>query len=638
MQNTGIKQNISLPDLERSKEIEHTEGYVMPDWRKRLGESRKATKSAPILAEHENPLPTKTTPMSTTTVPVALVHENCPIQTTSTLSAEEPISTNTISVMSVHEFESTQAGHIVSAKESVPVETTSILSTNIEQAEHTSLEQRYSHVQSTIIRSEKEPIPTKVVPDVLEHEPFPEDALMVLNLDTGLMEPMSETLPQREVEKLAKFGFRGRFRPSNSTIKENDAEFIDCRFDHMSHQLDGASDTNIFEIENTRPAIEAAVAQITISTRQPSSNYSRKTSSEHSSRHLSYHLSLSRLNRKRNGRGHSGAFRRTSSGSWAHPFQKDYQECLQSGRFDSSSEDSLPRDHTIIDIPTISRTEIDTEHRQSRFTEHLEDEFDAHPATTHMERLTLARSYDGTEDRSAGGRRGYGFDVIARENEQAANLWERTLQAHAWEMSTENAKVSKGRGRISPALDRIAETKTPTGSSFFLGRPSSAIRRLTRSKSVDTMNVAPDFVIEKPNRRKHQWTRSTDSWTRFPSHTRSERSGSAGSSDNVTSYDFAMTIEPKSSLLTNKRHKKHRKTHSMTFGIKDLVHTLANRYKNERGDFLRLEKGHRSSVSTGGVLRYPDLELLPKLSPVVMTPLGPDRDEVFSKDYFHQET
>ena len=562
------KQNLSTPDL-RFKSEEHAEEYVIPDWRKRLSESRKATKSAPVLSAQKFPAPESA---PTKTVPATLAQQSSPFQITSLSPDPEPA------------------------------------------------------LGQSCLSSEQGPT-VAIVPSVLPgRQPSP-DPLMILNLDTGLMEPITETIPQHDVEKLSSLGFRGRFQRSRPMIEENDIGSADTNiYCVLQRQLDGTVDMKSPEtLDSTQSTIEATIAQITIPDRKPSSKYSRRTSSEHLSRKLSYHMSLSHRNSKQHGRDYSGGSLRASSGAWMYSFQEEYQECLLNGRFDSSSEDSLPKKCLTMEMAPALRESRSVKPRQSRFIEHLEDEFEAHPATTHIGRLTLAKGYDGTEDHPVGRRRGYGFDVIARENQEAAHLWERTLQAHGSELS-----AGKSRASFLSTRDKNVRAKASTSSSFSYYKPThvlpSVLRRL-RSRSTDTTDIAPDLVVVRPQGHKQQSDQSPDSWTRFPSHLKMERTGSAGSGDKVSTFDFASTIEPRpnQSFPTSRRH---RKAHSMTSGMKGVVQTLNNRYKHERSDVRRLGKGHRSSVSNRGVLEYPDLELLPKLTPVVVRPPRLSKDQI----------
>lgn len=118
---------------------------------------------------------------------------------------------------------------------------------------------------------------------------------------------------------------------------------------------------------------------------------------------------------------------------------------------------------------------------------------------------------------------------------------------------------------------------------------------------------------------------SLASWSKYPSHTRFERCGSAGRLDNVTTKDFALIDpenvqasdedEPEGSPTSqaNKSHakpgKKLAKSRSLTFsGIvryySNLFHTSGFTGQNRR-----------TSVTVGGRLEHPELEMLAPQAP-----------------------
>ena len=123
-----------------------------------------------------------------------------------------------------------------------------------------------------------------------------------------------------------------------------------------------------------------------------------------------------------------------------------------------------------------------------------------------------------------------------------------------------------------------------------------------------------------------------EAWSRFPSHTRKERSESAGASDLVVARDF----EPKQSssgratvanlhpltsppLESPKGHAKAMKKASRRFFRKD----WAARIKPFTTGFRKAESGHRSSIAVSGELEYPELELLP-----VKEPKSPIKEDI----------
>ena len=110
-------------------------------------------------------------------------------------------------------------------------------------------------------------------------------------------------------------------------------------------------------------------------------------------------------------------------------------------------------------------------------------------------------------------------------------------------------------------------------------------------------------------------------WSRFPSHTRTERSSSAGPGDNVLIRDFAKSTSPtdrgnaSAGLLLSrpKKIKKNMKSRSMTFG-RNVLYGIGRLYRTHGTDYKLPGTGHRSSVATGGSLEYPELEVVPSAS------------------------
>lgn len=235
---------------------------------------------------------------------------------------------------------------------------------------------------------------------------------------------------------------------------------------------------------------------------------------------------------------------------------------------------------------------------------------------------------DGNDEWYPSSRRpGYGHDFVTPVYEDASSVWEKAFQDHAGKDSYHSKRRL---GSVSPARSRQSLETRVQGSKTRPARP--LLQRGIEFSSSDfwKKRLQPNYLVdlEQPNRKDA--SKGGDrivlnsaspvpaaSWSRFPSHTRAERSFSpAGKSDNVAARDFAPTFETtdapsgqrKSKLF---RFKKKRKSRSMTHG--DSVMSTLNRIYSI--DFRRLNRGHRSSISVGGRLEYPELEILPHLSP-----------------------
>ena len=124
------------------------------------------------------------------------------------------------------------------------------------------------------------------------------------------------------------------------------------------------------------------------------------------------------------------------------------------------------------------------------------------------------------------------------------------------------------------------------------------------------------------------------SWSRFPSHSRAERSfGPAGKSEHVHSRDFAlemkMTDSSQGKIQRDSFLGVKNKSRRMTFG-NNLVATL----RRLHGTDLRvLEKGFRSSISVEGDLEYPELEILPSLGPMPLSFRAPLSSPIEASPY-----
>lgn len=110
------------------------------------------------------------------------------------------------------------------------------------------------------------------------------------------------------------------------------------------------------------------------------------------------------------------------------------------------------------------------------------------------------------------------------------------------------------------------------------------------------------------------------SWSRFPSHTRAERSlSSAGREDNVYSRDFAKDFQVTDSSDSKKNE--------------DAKRSRSKSLKRSLKYIRTLDRGFRSSISVGGVLEYPELEILPSLETIPLVRRTASRDPVMPNSY-----
>lgn len=234
-----------------------------------------------------------------------------------------------------------------------------------------------------------------------------------------------------------------------------------------------------------------------------------------------------------------------------------------------------------------------------------------------------------------GRRQSTAYDLFSAENKGATSLWQRAFLDHAEEdAATMGGRRSsmlprrKGsmaiRRRVSVSQDTgsvIPKRGLPEGERNGLRRP--ILRRLEKYSSASSLrSLSPSGRVRDPigsgsvrgrRGRNASSARSSGSWSRYPSHTRAERSSSpASSSDGVMSRDFAReivrtqkaTAEPFGTFPAMDK----RKSRSLTFR-KSIANTLGRLYRSQVELRGYIDRGHRSSISAGGLAEYPELEL-----------------------------
>jgi hypothetical protein len=117
-------------------------------------------------------------------------------------------------------------------------------------------------------------------------------------------------------------------------------------------------------------------------------------------------------------------------------------------------------------------------------------------------------------------------------------------------------------------------------------------------------------------------------WSRYPSHTRVQRSGSAGANDSVIARDFAYDINP--ALIVDEtgsadeamgngmigKKKRRNGTNTTLAKGKKFIQHYGRFFRSTSLEYLRHGHGHRSSVAAGGELEHPELELLAGSPPI----------------------
>lgn len=270
--------------------------------------------------------------------------------------------------------------------------------------------------------------------------------------------------------------------------------------------------------------------------------------------------------------------------------------------------------------------------KNSRFIEDLQSISDELARTNPPRRR--ASNLDGSGDYRS-------FSGLSSGYDEATSIWEKALREHSQEdsllahtrlgsnspekhLEPDEGPLSSRRPSSRPALERSGK---------YTATESWQSRMATYTLPEKSPSPPPPTPAESRARRpliaEDQRSVSTGSWTRYPSHTRLERANSpAGQADQVFARDFADmtpgTPPGTSPSLQNARLGNSKtKTRSTTFG-KDIIGSLKRVYRTQSQELQRRlaneARGHRSSISEGGVLEYPELEMLGIISPPAPSP------------------
>lgn len=252
------------------------------------------------------------------------------------------------------------------------------------------------------------------------------------------------------------------------------------------------------------------------------------------------------------------------------------------------------------------------------------------------------------------------------KNKGANHVWDRALQAHQEEKASLFLPKNRDQARhaspfrdhsgsIAPRRASLDEDLTPaTQASSQAGQLSAPLidpfaadqygahlptSRRSALAVADDVTTARDVSIAFD--KQGDGTEIVGAWGRYPSHTRHDRTFSAGKVDRVEARDFALEAAikfasnanhnhddelidpaerlPSPPLLPGQKKKKKKagsgrmaKSNSMTFG-KTLMKNYTKMFKSQSTEFQRHGRGHRSSIASGGILEFPELELVPSV-------------------------
>ena len=340
--------------------------------------------------------------------------------------------------------------------------------------------------------------------------------------------------------------------------------------------------------------------------------------------------------------------------------------------FHSSNESFTRRELAAAERRISSMSRANTLPKSSRFREEL-DQVSAELALTNPPRRRFS-NLDGSSDLRSRSISSPGSLHSLSLNDEATSVWEKAVREHARlslapskslsRLSVTNESTSAWEKALREhALEDAALKHTRLGSyspdllgDTQIGPMNEAMSRKPSTRPYLYRNQAHLFVegdhgpqlqarlaayklptYHPTSKRKRpvvdELKRSSSaypigSWSRYPSHSRPERSSSpAGVEDQVFARDFAdMTPSSSQHRSPNRQDSKlgpHKRKRSMNFG-KHMLSQLSRLYKYQSQDLQKRlvneARGNRSSISEGGMLKYPELELLGRLSPPLPSP------------------
>ena len=296
--------------------------------------------------------------------------------------------------------------------------------------------------------------------------------------------------------------------------------------------------------------------------------------------------------------------------------------------YHSSNESLMNRELAASETRISPLPRANTLPKNSRFREDL-DRISAELALTNPPRRRVS-NLDGTR---------------SPDYEDATSAWERALREHSQEDGvTSHTRIgSTASNLVGP---RQLDPKTAESSGPRARKQSSSLS--TDDRRIPAPLEGADLqahlsAYKLPPRRENSHKRpkldgikgspptiGASSWARYPSHTRPERSSSpAGLSDQVYSRDFAVTSPSTMPKVSPERRSSPSSTDkkgtakAKTFG-QQVLSTISSLYKSQSQELQRRlaneARGHRSSVSEGGAVEYPELEMLGSISPPLPSP------------------
>jgi hypothetical protein len=221
--------------------------------------------------------------------------------------------------------------------------------------------------------------------------------------------------------------------------------------------------------------------------------------------------------------------------------------------------------------------------------------------------------------------------AVQGDPSKAPDVWERALKTHQEEKAKLYLDVNKDQAKGKPRKrERSHSRSTHSG---VTKQDSSDLSPSSMIQPAQDPLITPSINESWPLPSSIHSINNSDmgAWARYPSHTRSDRIGSAGPQDQVEAKDFAdgqATKDSTSSDHLNKStpQKKHRyrtprikipHSKSMSFSLRfRSLRTYSDMFRSSSPEYRAHGHGHRTSTAVGGKLDYPELELLPPIYPL----------------------
>ncbi|MCJ1476622.1 hypothetical protein MMC13_005290 [Lambiella insularis] len=315
-----------------------------------------------------------------------------------------------------------------------------------------------------------------------------------------------------------------------------------------------------------------------------------------------------------------------SSTNLAKDLRAARRRTIDTTSFQSSTDSFRAQEIAAAEVRIVPKARPLEKAKASRFKEELGDE-KSKPASIrekdildeNISKRSSLRSYDGSEEwYSTGVRQGYGFAFVPEEDETTvATLWERALKDHAHEVASTPPKKP---GSLSHVFSSLSMRNRASHSQL---KPRAS-RQLSRVELPDTIkhgDIGPLIVVTpvKTQFRQPKTAAAPPSWTKFPSHTRAQRSDSpAGEADQVFSRDFASQLAHDSPMSTKSRRSilnRRKKSRSMSFS-KQMFKSWSLLYKSQSSSNVNAHaRGIRSSISDSGFQAHKKREMRPVDSP-----------------------